>query len=459
MKAIIVGGGKVGALLCEELSSTYDEVVIIETNEKLTQKLVETYDIQGVLGNGANYNILEEAGASDCDMFISVTTSDEINIISCITAKQMGAKYTIARIRNPEYTSTKEFLKYSLGIDLMLNPEFEAAKQIAFMLRYPSANKIETFGDNKVKVIEATVKEGSVLTGVSLLESKMIIDFPAIVCLVERKEQVIVPKGDYTFQVGDKVHITADYDDIKKLYKLLGAKENIDKKISSALVIGAGKLSLYLIDLLLAAGIDVKNIEINEKKAKIMSETYPDIDVVLADGSDRDVLIEEGIETFDSCIALTGLDEENIIISLYANKLGVNKSIAKINRNSLTQIAEDIGLYSYITPKRIVGDMIAKFSKSQQSSTTPNIENIYKIANNQVELIEFLITKDKKISGIKLKDLKIKDNILIAFIIRNGELIFPNGDDVIKEKDNVVIVNYNHNVKDIDDILKRGVIS
>ena len=220
MKAIIVGGGKVGNLLCEELSETYDEVTLIETNEKLVQKIIESYDIQGVNGNGANYEILKEADASNADMFISVTASDEINIISCITAKQMGAKYTIARIRNPEYTETKEFLKSHLGIDLMLNPEFEAAKQISYMLKYPSANKIEVFGDNKVKMIEVAIEKDSLLKDISLNDSKKIIDFPAVVCLVERKGEVIIPRGDYIFKVGDKVHITAEERNLKKFYKL-----------------------------------------------------------------------------------------------------------------------------------------------------------------------------------------------------------------------------------------------
>lgn len=457
MKAVIVGGGKVGNLLCEELSASYDEVTIIETNEKLVNKIIELYDIQGITGNGANYNVLEEADAGLSDMFIAVTTSDEINIISCITAKQMGAKYTIARIRNPEYTKTKEFLKNSLGIDLMLNPEYEAAKLISSMLKYPSANKIETFGENKVKMIEAIIKEGSLLKDVPLIDSKEIIDFPAVVCLVERKGEVIVPRGDYIFRVGDKVHITASEEHLKKFYKLLGDKENINKKINSTLIIGAGKLSHYLIGLLQESNMYIKNIEIDEEKAKFISQEYPNIDVILADGSDREVLIEEGIETFDSCIALTGFDEENIIISLYANKLGIKKSIAKINRNSLTQIAEDIGLYSFITPKRIVGDIIAKHSKSQQCSKVASIENIYRIANNQVELIEFRINSTNKIINTPLKNLEINSNSLIAFIIRDDKLIFPNGDDYIINNDNVVIVSYGQNIKDIDDILNKGV--
>lgn len=456
MKAVIVGGGKVGNLLCEELSSTYEELTIVDTNENLVKKIIELHDIQGVVGNGANSNILDEAGVRESDMFIAVTTSDEINIIACITAKQMGAKYTIARIRNPEYTQTNEFLKNNLGIDVMLNPDFEAAKQIGHMLRYPSANRVETFGENRVKVIEVTIKEESILTGVSLIDSKQIIDFPAVVCLVERQGQVIVPRGDYIFQTGDKVHITADDVNIKKFYKLLGKKENLDRKISSSLIIGSSRIAHYLIDLLQDNNVYVKNIEIDKEKAAKMSATYPNIDVILADGSDSDVLLEEGIETFDSCIALTGFDEENIIISLYANKLGVQKSIAKVNRNSLTHIAEDIGLYSFITPKRIVGDIIAKCSKSQQCSKNPGIENIYRIANNQVELIEFKVVSSNKVTHIPIKDLNIKDNIVIAFIIRGEQLIFPTGNDSIEVNDHVVIVSHKLNIRELDDISKGG---
>ena len=231
MKAIIVGGGKVGELLCADFSDTFKEVTLIDTNEKRVEKLVEAYDIQGLLGNGANYDILQEAGTNMADMFISVTASDEINIISCITAKQMGAKYTIARIRNPEYSKTKEFLKSSLGIDLVVNPEYEAAKQIYNMLKYPSATKVESFSCNKFNILEVVINENSLLNGVSLIDSKEIITFPSLVCLVERKGLVFVPRGDYIFEVGDKVHITADNKNLKKFYKLLGNKENIDNII------------------------------------------------------------------------------------------------------------------------------------------------------------------------------------------------------------------------------------
>ncbi|MDO4814786.1 MAG: Trk system potassium transporter TrkA [Gemella sp.] len=456
MKAVIVGGGKVGNLLCEELSTSYEEVTLIDTNEKIVKKLIELYDIQGVAGSGANFNILQEAEVDKSDMFIAVTASDEINIISCITAKQMGAKYTIARIRNPEYTQTQEFLKNKLGIDLMINPDYVAAKQISYMLRYPSANRIETFCQNKVKVIEVTIKEESILNGVSLIDSKHIINFPAVVCLVERQGQVIIPRGDYIFQTGDKVHITADDVNIKKFYKLLGKKENLDRKISSSLVIGSGRLSHYLIDMLQENNIYVKNIEINSEKAHAMSAAYPNIDVILADGSDRDVLVEEGIETFDSCIALTGFDEENIIISLYAHKLGVQKSIAKINRNSLTQIAEDIGLYSHITPKRMVGDIIAKYSKSLQCRKNTGIENIYKLVNNQVELIEFKVPHDSKITNIPIKDLEVLDSVVVALVARGDNMIFPTGFDTIQPGDNVVIVSHKLNLREIDDISKRS---
>ncbi|MGX7070852.1 Trk system potassium transporter TrkA [Gemella bergeri] len=454
MKAIIVGGGKVGELLCADFSDTFREVTLIDTNEKRVEKLVEAHDIQGLLGNGANYDILQEAGTNMADMFISVTASDEINIISCITAKQMGAKYTIARIRNPEYSKTKEFLKSSLGIDLVVNPEYEAAKQIFNMLKYPSATKVESFSCNKFNILEVVINENSLLNGVSLIDSKEIITFPSLVCLVERKGLVFVPRGDYIFEVGDKVHITADNKNLKKFYKLLGNKENIDNKLSSALIIGGGKIAYYLIKFLEKANFYTKVIEINKEKAISLSETYPNVDVICADGSDRDTLIEEGIQTFDSCISLTGLDEENIIINLYADKLGIKKSIAKVNRASLKQIAEDIGQYSYITPKEIIGNVISKYSKSLQCSKSSDIENFYRIANNQVELIEFKISDSNlKVIGTKLKDLKLNNNILIPFIVRNNKQIFPNGEDEIKLNDNVIVICYKQKIEHIDDIL------
>ena len=457
MKVVIVGGGKVGELLCADFSSIFKEVTIIDTNELRVEKLVETYDINGILGNGANYEVLTRADSAEADMFISVTASDEINMICCIAAKQMGAKYTIARIRNPEYSKTKEFLRESLGIDLMVNPEYEAAKQISHMLKYPTAIKVESFFGGKFNILEVIINSNSMLKGVSLIDSKKIIDFPSLVCLVERQGEVFVPRGNYVFNVGDKVHITAANKNLKKFYKLLGNQDNMEKKITSSLVIGGGKIAYYLVEFLQIANFYVKVIEIDKNKAIALSETFPDIDVIWADGSDRDTLIEEGIQTFDSCISLTGFDEENIIINLYADKLGIKKTVAKVNRASLKQIAEDIGQYSYITPKEIVGNIITKYTKSLQCSKHSDIENFYRIANNQAEVIEFKITNNSaKILGIKLKDLAINPNMLIAFIIRNNKQIFPNGDDEIKLDDNVVVVSYKHKIEHIDDIISRG---
>ena len=457
MKVVIVGGGKVGELLCADFSDIFQEVTIIDTNELRVEKLVEAYDINGILGNGANYEVLTRADTAEADMFISVTASDEINMICCIAAKQMGAKYTIARIRNPEYSKTKEFLRESLGIDLMVNPEYEAAKQISHMLKYPTAIKVESFFGGKFNILEVIINSNSILNGVSLIDSKKIIDFPSLVCLVERQGEVFVPRGNYVFNVGDKVHITAANKNLKKFYKLLGNQDNMEKKITSSLVIGGGKIAHYLVEFLQIANFYVKVIEIDKNKAISLSETFPDIDVIWADGSDRDTLIEEGIQTFDSCISLTGFDEENIIINLYADKLGIKKTVAKVNRASLKQIAEDIGQYSYITPKEIVGNIITKYTKSLQCSKHSDIENFYRIANNQAEVIEFKITNNSaKILGIKLKDLAINPNMLIAFIIRNNKQIFPNGDDEIKLDDNVVVVSYKHKIEHIDDIISRG---
>lgn len=457
MKVVIVGGGKVGELLCADFSNIFEEVTIIDTNELRVEKLVETYDINGILGNGANYEVLTRADSAEADMFISVTASDEINMICCIAAKQMGAKYTIARIRNPEYSKTKEFLRESLGIDLMVNPEYEAAKQISHMLKYPTATKVESFFGGKFNILEVIINSNSMLKGVSLIDSKKIIDFPSLVCLVERRGEVFVPRGNYVFNVGDKVHITAANKNLKKFYKLLGNKDNLEKKITSSLIIGGGKIAHYLVEFLQIANFYVKVIEIDKNKAISLSESFPDIDVIWADGSDRDTLIEEGIQAFDSCISLTGFDEENIIINLYADKLGIKKTVAKVNRASLKQIAEDIGQYSYITPKEIVGNIITKYTKSLQCSKHSDIENFYRIANNQAEVIEFKITNNSaKILGIKLKDLSINPNMLIAFIIRNNKQIFPNGDDEIKLDDNVVVVSYKHKIEHIDDIISRG---
>ena len=455
MKVVIVGGGKVGELLCADFSDIFQEVTIIDTNELRVEKLVEAYDINGILGNGANYEVLTRADSAKADMFISVTASDEINMICCIAAKQMGAKYTIARIRNPEYSKTKEFLRESLGIDLMVNPEYEAAKQISHMLKYPTATKVESFFGGKFNILEVIINKNSILNGISLIDSKKIIDFPSLVCLVERKGEVFVPRGNYIFNVGDKVHITAANKNLKKFYKLLGNKDNLEKKITSSLVIGGGKIAHYLVEFLQIANFYIKVIEIDKNKAISLSESFPDIDVIWADGSDRDTLIEEGIQAFDSCISLTGFDEENIITSMFLDRVGVHKNITKVNRTSLLEIIHAPDFSSIITPKSIAVDTIMHFIRGRVNAQYSDLQAMHHLANGQIETLQFQIKEANKMTAKPLSQLKLKKGVLIAAIIRKGKTIFPTGEDTLKVGDQLLVTTLLPNITKIYDLIER----
>lgn len=405
----------------------------------------------GLVGNGANCEVLKEASVETADIFIAVTHSDEINIISSVIAKKMGAKYTIARVRNPEYSSQMKFMSDSLGIDIMLNPEAEAAFFIARNLEFPNALNVETFAGNKVNLVEVLVEKDTYLDGIKLMEFKNKYFASLLVCIVKRGQEIHIPTGNFILQAGDRIYVTGIQSELSKFYKSLGHKE---ERIKSVIIIGGGRITYYLTDILLEKMIDVKIIEINEDKAQELSGIYENAVVVHGDGTDSELLDEERFGEYDACVSLTGIDEENIILSMYANKLGIKKTITKINGISLFNVLELVGLQSIVTPKKIIADYIVRIVRSLVSSQGENIETLYRLVDNNVEAIEFKVPENSNVINIPLKDLDTKDNLLIAYILRNGQLIFPGGLDVMKPKDRVIIVTTEKFLDDINKILK-----
>ncbi len=404
-----------------------------------------------MVGNGANCEVLKEASVETADIFIAVTHSDEINIISSVIAKKMGAKYTIARVRNPEYSSQMKFMSDSLGIDIMLNPEAEAAFFIARNLEFPNALNVETFAGNKVNLVEVLVEKDTYLDGIKLMEFKNKYFASLLVCIVKRGQEIHIPTGNFILQAGDRIYVTGIQSELSKFYKSLGHKE---ERIKSVIIIGGGRITYYLTDILLEKMIDVKIIEINEDKAQELSGIYENAVVVHGDGTDSELLDEERFGEYDACVSLTGIDEENIILSMYANKLGIKKTITKINGISLFNVLELVGLQSIVTPKKIIADYIVRIVRSLVSSQGENIETLYRLVDNNVEAIEFKVPENSNVINIPLKDLDTKDNLLIAYILRNGQLIFPGGLDVMKPKDRVIIVTTEKFLDDINKILK-----
>ena len=407
----------------------------------------------GIMGNGANCDILTEANVKACDVFIAVTQSDEINIISSVMAKKLEAKYSIARVRNPEYFTQMQFMSESLGIDVMLNPEAESAYCIARNLEFPTALNVETFSSNKVNIVELMVEENSYLDGLKLIDFKKNKNFKGIlVCIVKRGKDIYIPTGNFVLQAKDKIYVTGIQSELSNFYKSLGHAE---ERIKSVIIVGGGRITYYLTSILLERKIDVKIIELNEERAKKLSETFENAIIVHGNGTDSDLLEEERFDKYDACVSLTGIDEENIIISMYASKKGIKKNITKINGISLFNVLELVGLQSIVTPKKIVADNIVKIVRSLASSQKEdNIETLYRIAVNNVEAIEFKVPEDNLVSGVPLKDLNIKKNLLIAYIMRGTQLIFPGGNDTIEAGDRVIIITTEKYLNNINKILE-----
>ena len=450
MKIVIAGAGVVGESLCSELSAEGNDVILIEKEEKILNKLVETYDIIGLVGNGASYETLLEAGTDTADIFIAATESDELNIISSIIAKKLGTKFTIARVRNPEYSSNMQFVREGLGISLMINPEQETAKSIANKLMFPVALSVENFFGQRAGFISIRVQKDNFLNGMQLKELEFSSKDKVIICTVRRGEDVFIPSGDFTILEGDIVHIAGSKEAVHKFYDKI---EKSNLKIDSALLVGGGTISHYLIGKLLENKIKVKVIENNKERAEKLSESYPKAIVIRGDEADQEFLMQEGINNYDSTVILTDSDEENTVITMFVNSITNSKLITKMNRTLMLSILEKNTRTSTVVPKKVISDMIISVVRSKTNMRGSTMSFLYRL-ENQVEFITFEINKNSRAIDISLKDLKIKKGTLIASILRDGKMIFPGGNDAIKINDSVMVVTTASSIEDFDDILE-----
>ncbi|MCI6738972.1 MAG: Trk system potassium transporter TrkA [Intestinibacter sp.] len=450
MQIVVIGCGKVGRTLIEHLAIEGHDIVVIDNNPKNIEDIVNSYDVMGICGNGAIYDIQMEAGVNKADLFISVTSSDEVNLISCLIARELGAKNLIARVRNPDYASQISFMRDGLGISMMINPEKAAADEIARILKFPSALKVDQFAKGLVDLAEIKVRNGSKLVGVSLSDLNRKFKTSVLVCALQRQQNVYIPDGRFSLEEGDKIHITASHRDLENFMVSAGIYE---RKIKSAMIIGGGRIAFYLSKQLAEIGIKVKIIDNDEKTCERLSAVLPKADIIYADGTDQDVLLEEGIEHVDACVSMTGIDEENVIISMYASKCNVPKVITKVNRLSIINMLESIGIESVISPKDITANQIVRYVRAKANKGDSGIETLYKIVDKKVEAIEFIANKNVSFLGVPLKKLKTKDNLLVAGIMRGNKLIVPSGDDFIKAGDSVIIVTTNSFLTSLEDIL------
>ena len=451
MKIIIVGCGKVGDLLTSYIAAEGHDVVVVDTDAGLIDKTVNEYDIMGIAGNGACNSVLLEAGVDKANLVIAVTAHDELNIMCCMIARRLGARHTIARVRNPEYSEQIAFMRSEFGLSMAVNPEFDAAQEIQRIIRFPAALRVDTFCKGRVDLVEVKIDEGHPLCGRKLSELVSVCGVNVLVCAVKRGEEVIIPRGDFTPEAGDIIHITASHADLVAFFKRLGIA---DKRIKTVMIAGGGKIAYFLAKKLEGIGINVKIIERDAERAVQLAALLPKVMVINGDAADSDILDEEGIADTDALVSLTGVDEENIMISLYAQKCGVDKVITKINRPGIIKLLSSIGLECVVSPKNITAGSILRYLRGLEHSDSSSIETLYRIVDGEVEAVEFVAAEGFDDIGKPIKQMKIRRNINLACIIRGNKVIYPHGDDTIELGDTVIVVAKTEMaVHSLDDIL------
>ena len=451
MKIVIVGCGKIGSAIIASLVKEGHDIVAVDRNQTFVNNITNIYDVMGLCGNGADSDILKEAGVETAELFVAVTGSDELNMLSCFLARKLGAKNTIARIRDHEYNDQSlGFLKENLELSMAINPELLTAKELFNILKFPSAVKIETFSRGNLEMIEFRLKPDSVLDGMTLMEMRDKHKAKVLVCYVQRDDEIFIPDGNFALKSGDRIGLTASQNELEKFFRSLGT---FKKRAKNVMIMGGSRTALYLAEMLTRIGSSVKIIEINADVCEQLSDALPEAVIIHGDGAQEELLLEEGIDSLDAFVALTGMDEENILISIFASSKNVPNVISKINRDALDRMAQNLGLDCVVSPNKIIADVAVSFARALQNSLGSNIETLYQLADGKAEALEFNVKPDSRVINIPLKDLQLKQGVLIAGILRGKKTIIPAGDDMILEGDNVIIIAAEHRLQDLDGIL------
>ena len=452
MKIVIIGDGKVGYKLAKQLSSEKYDIILIDNNEEKLRKSIERMDVFCVAGEGGSVEVQQRADVPHADLVIACTSTDECNMLSCLIARRLGARHTIARVRNPIYYKQIDFLKKDLHLSMVVNPELIVAGDITRLLLFPDASKVETFVKGRVELVEFPIHCGK-LEGLSLSELYARFQVQVLVCAVESGETVLIPDGDYILKAGDKLHIAASHQNMEQFFKKIALRK---EKIKNAMICGGGRVAYYLASQLCNLGMNVKIIERNRERCEELCELLPKATIINGDATEHDLLIEEGIEKTDAFIALTGMDEENIIMSLFASKQSVSKVIVKINEDRRAMMIDELGLDSIVSAKTATADAILGYVRARRNSQcSANVETMYQLLDGRVEALEFIIKSENAYTRVPLKDLNLKANNIIACIARGRKIIIPNGDDSIQVGDSVVIITMTKQIRDLDDILVK----
>ena len=451
LNIIVVGLGKVGYTVAEQLAQEKHDVTVIDIDEDVVNDTVQDIDVFGVIGNGAVGKTLAEAGVAECDLLIALTGSDELNILSCLLAKKQGAKSTIARVRNPEYNEDLRTIKDSLGLAMAVNPEREAAAEIQRILKFPTARNVDIFGKGQVDLLSFVANKSCNLCGKALSESFSRIRTKALVCAVERGNDIFIPTGDFVIQENDTVAVLTPTKSTPEFFKQIGFRTN---NIKNIMIIGGGKIAIYLAKMLSAININTTIIEKERSIADSLSFMLPDINIIHGDGTNRSLLLEEGLQEADAFCCLTGIDEENIVLSLFAKSVAPQiKTITKVNHTLFREVIKTLDIDSVVYPKFTTANIILKYVRSKAAHHSDDMQQLTRIINNRIEAIEFRVAPDSRIVNRQIQDLSLRKNILLGSITRDGDVIIPRGSDYIKAGDSVVIVTSTERLSDIDDIL------
>ena len=451
MKIVIIGIGTIGKTVLKSLSKMGHTITIIDDDKDKVESLIEKYDVFGVVGNGACLDIQNEAGIADTDLAIVLTNSDELNVFACLVAKKAGVKNTIARVRNPDYSKQILDMKDELGISMIVNPEKETADEIFNLITLPSISQMEYFAKGRALLAEILLEKGCALIGETLISLSKKLSTRVLVCAVTRGDEVIIPSGNFMFEESDSVYFTSDANTLSNFLTEAKLETSPFKNI---MIVGGDKIGFYLANELSRKKFSIKLMESDMKQAERLAEDLPRVTVIHGNGTQHDLLVEEGLEAMDALVSLTKIDEENMIVSMFANKLGIKKTITQIKSDDLYDMLDELGIDSTVSPKRIVADRIISYIRALSNKRGSNVLNLYRLVNEQVEALEFLAKKEEKFYGKPLKTLKTKNNCLIACIIRNDEVIIPDGNSTIMLGDSVVVVTTHKDFDDLNDVFE-----
>lgn len=453
MNIIIAGCGKVGRALAEQLSREKHDITVIDRKPEAIQQITNIADVRGVVGNGASYEIQMDAGIDTADLMIAVTDADEVNLLCCLIAKKAGGCQTIARVRNPVYHHEIHHIKDELGLSMVINPEWAAAMEMARLLRFPSAIDIDTFANGRIELLRFQLEEQNPLCNNKIKDLHMLSRCEVLICIVERGNEVLIPSGEVELKAGDMISVVASPVNASRFFKTIGIETN---QVKNTMIIGGGKISFYLAKRLLEMGIQVKIIEKDRDACERLCEILPKAMIINGDGTDRELLAEEGLAKAEGFAALTNMDEENVMLALYAKSMSKAKKITKVNRNTFDTIIGSLNIGSLIYPKHITSETILQYVRAMQNSIGSNVETLYRLVDGNAEALEFVIKGKSEVTDIPLQELQLKPHILVCAINRKGKIIIPKGQDCIQEGDSVVIITTDCGAyKDIRDIMKK----